>query len=236
MSLLAISANLLAQVAIFHPVKIHDDDVESFLQLEAQYSQKMAKDAVAKGDLVWWGVLKTFNATADDYNFMFVNVYKDIDASVSSKASWWNNAKSIVGVDAMVLLDAWVKDAKFDRRYIYKFRQQIDSGNSAKYLILNFGTPENVNRVLASNEKYVIPAFKKNLKKSGMTGWGAATKITPQGADYASYMTFDAFDSLANLMKHLSGDGAAIQGLALDKLEPLTFESRYVFEVMVSTD
>ena len=78
-----ISATTFAQVAIFHPVKIHEDDVESLIQLEQNYSKKMAQDAVAKGDLVWWGFLRTFNATADDYNFMFVNVYKDIDAAVS---------------------------------------------------------------------------------------------------------------------------------------------------------
>ena len=74
------------------------------------------------------------------------------------------------------------------------------------------------------------------MKKAGMTGWGAATKITPQGADYSTYMTYDAFDTMANLMKHLSGDGEAIKGISWDTVEPLTFESRYVFEVVSSSD
>ena len=68
-----------------------------------------------------------------------------------------------------------------------------------------------------------------------MTGWGAATKITPQGSDYSSFMTFDAFDTMANLMKHLSGDGAAIKGIDFDKIEPITFDSRYVFEIISAT-
>lgn len=225
-----------AQVAIFHPVKIHPDDVENLIQLEKKFSKKMAQDAVAKGDLVWWGFLRTFNATADDYNFMFVNVYKDIDAAVSPKANWWNNAKQVIGVEPSVLMDAWVEDAIFDRRYFYQIRQQINSDQQGKFLIFNFGTPASIDRVLASNEKHIIPAFKKNIKKSGMTGWGAATKITPQGADYSTFMTYDAFDSMANLMKHLSGDGAAIKGVDLSKIEPLTFEARYVFEVLASTD
>ena len=95
----------------------------------------MAQDAVAKGDLVWWGFLRTFNATADGYNFMFVNVYKDIDAAVS-KANWWNNAKEVVGIEPSILMDAWVEDAVFDRRYIYQFRQQINSDRQGKFLIL----------------------------------------------------------------------------------------------------
>ena len=231
-----VSANTFAQVAIFHPVKIHEDDIESLIQLEQNYSKKMAQNAVDEGDLVWWGFLRTFNATSEDYNFMFVNVYKDIDAAVSPKANWWNNAKKVVGIEPSILMDAWVEDAVFDRRYIYQFRQQINSDRQGKFLIFNFGTPESVERVLASNEKYIIPAFKKNLKTSGMTGWGAATKITPQGANYSSFMTYDAFDTMANLMKHLSGDGTAIKGIDLAKIEPLTFESRYIFEVLASTN
>ena len=49
------SANTFAQVAIFHPVKIHEDDIESLIQLEQNYSKKMAQNAVDEGDLVWWG-------------------------------------------------------------------------------------------------------------------------------------------------------------------------------------
>ena len=55
-----ISATTFAQVAIFHPVKIHGDDVKSLIQLEQNYSKKMAQDAVAKGDLVWWGFFANF--------------------------------------------------------------------------------------------------------------------------------------------------------------------------------
>ena len=66
-------------------------------------------------------------------------------------------------------------------------------------------------------------------------GWGYATKITPQGENYASFMTYDAFDSMSNLMKHLSGEGAAIKSLDLDKLERIDWESRYVLEIVSST-
>ena len=73
------------------------------------------------------------------------------------------------------------------------------------------------------------------MKSAGMTGWGYATKITPQGQDYASFMTYDAFDSMSNLMKHLSGEGAAMKSLDLDKLERINWESRYILEIVSST-
>ena len=73
------------------------------------------------------------------------------------------------------------------------------------------------------------------MKSAGMTGWGYATKITPQGEAYASFMTYDAFDSMSNLMKHMSGEGAAMKALDLDKLERIDWESRYVLEIVSST-
>ena len=46
-------------------------------------------------------------------------------------------------------------------------------------------------------------------------------------------MTYDAFDSMSNLMKHLSGEGAAMKSLDLDKLERINWESRYILDFMI---
>ena len=99
----------------------------------------------------------------------------------------------------------------------------------------NFASPKNIDKVISDSKNYVAPRFKKVMKSAGMTGWGYATKITPQGENYASFMTYDAFDSMSNLMKHLSGEGAAIKSLDLDKLERIDWESRYVLEIVSST-
>ena len=233
---LVMAYSLTAQVAVFHPVHVPGDQVEKFLDVETNYSRKIAKDAVAKGNLNWWGLMRVTNPSSDDpYNYMWVNVYADIEAAVSDAANWWANSQSVVGVSPGMLYDG-LRGVKSDRRYFYQIQQQIDSGKNGKYVIFNFATPENVNAILENNEKVIIPGFKKNMKKSGMTGWGAATKITPQGAEYSSFMTFDAFDTLANLMKHLSGEGAAIQGMDWETVVPISFESRYVFEVVSSTN
>ena len=56
----------------------------------------------------------------------------------------------------------------------------------------------------------------------------------PQGTDYASMMTYDAFDNLENVMKHLVG-GAALSGLPQNKLEPVQWSMRPVMQVMGAT-
>jgi hypothetical protein len=92
---------------------------------------------------------------------------------------------------------------------------------------LNFASPENLNLILEQTKNIVITHFKKNIAASGMVGWGLGLKLTPQGTDYASMMTYDAYDNLENVMKHLSG-GAALSGLPQNKLEPIEWSMRPV--------
>jgi hypothetical protein len=99
---------------------------------------------------------------------------------------------------------------------------------------LNFASPENLNLILEQTKNIVITHFKKNIAASGMVGWGLGLKLTPQGTDYASMMTYDAYDNLENVMKHLSG-GAALSGLPQNKLEPIQWSMRPVMQVMGAT-
>jgi hypothetical protein len=89
---------------------------------------------------------------------------------------------------------------------------------------------------LEQTKNIVIPHFKKNMAASGMVGWGLGLglKVTPQGTDYASMMTYDAYDNLENVMKHLSG-GATLSGLPQNKLDPIQWSMRPMMQVMGAT-
>jgi hypothetical protein len=102
------------------------------------------------------------------------------------------------------------------------------------YVILNFTSPEDVDAVIASAKKYVVPHFKKNMDDHGMVGWGMATKITPQGQDYSSVMFYDSYDTLANAMRHLAGE-SVMKGLPFDKIEKAIWEMRPLMKVISST-
>ena len=47
-------------------------------------------------------------------------------------------------------------------------------------------------------------------------------------------MTYDAYDNLVNVMKHLSG-GAALSGLPQNKLDTIQWSMRPVMQVMGAT-
>ena len=110
----------------------------------------------------------------------------------------------------------------------------IPNSAPAAYVILNFTSPDDVDAVIASAEKYVLPHFKKNMDDHGMVGWGMATKITPQGQDYSSVMFYDSYDTLANAMRHLAEEGV-MKGLPFDKIEKAKWEMRPLMKVISST-
>ena len=124
----------------------------------------------------------------------------------ANENAWWSHSEKVVGIKPDVLFSDSSK-YKYDRSYTYKMQMSIPNTGPAAYVILNFATPDDVNAVAASSKKYVIPHFKKNMSDNGMVGWGMATKITPQGQEYSSMMTYDSYDSLKNAMKHLAGEG-----------------------------
>jgi hypothetical protein len=225
-----------SQIAVFHPVQVPGDQVETFEKIQTEYVQKIAQDAVDKGNLGAWALLKAFNATSEDYNYLWVHLYQDVD-QVVDKFTWWANSEEVLGIKPDILYGDI--DAKADRRYFYKMELAINGDSDGEWVILNFGNPDNVDQFLKDSEKIVMPHFEKMMNKSGMLGWGVATKITPQGknsqgGDYATAMTYDVYDNLKNVMLHMSG-GAAIEGLPIDKLTPANFSIRGIFRVITGT-
>jgi hypothetical protein len=225
-----------SQIAVFHPVQVPGDQVETFEKIQTEYVQKIAQDAVDKGNLGAWALLKAFNATSEDYNYLWVHLYQDVD-QVVDKFTWWANSEEVLGIKPDILYGDI--DARADRRYFYKMELAINGDSDGEWVILNFGNPDNVDQFLKDSEKIVMPHFEKMMNKSGMLGWGVATKITPQGknsqgGDYATAMTYDVYDNLKNVMLHMSG-GAAIEGLPIDKLTPANFSIRGIFRVITGT-
>ena len=228
--------SVTSQIAVFHPVQVPGDQIETFEKIQTEYVQKIAQDAVDKGNLGAWALLKAFNATSEDYNYLWVHLYQDVD-QVVDKFTWWANSEEVLGIKPDILYGDI--DTKADRRYFYKMELAIDGDSDGEWVILNFGNPDNVEQFLKDSEKIVMPHFEKMMDKSGMLGWGVATKITPQGknsqgGDYATAMTYDIYDNLKNVMLHMSG-GAAIEGLPIEKLTPANFSIRGIFRVITGT-
>jgi hypothetical protein len=139
----------------------------------------------------------------------------------------------VIGIETSILYEGF-SDLKTDRRYYYTMNQEIAALAPAQYVIFNFASSENLNLILEQTKNIVMPHFKKNMAASGMMGWGLGLKVTPQGTDYASMMTYNAYGNLENVIKHLSG-GAAISSSPQNKLNPIQWSMRPVMQVMGAT-
>ena len=93
---------LLAQIVVFTPVKVEQEDVEQFLNVEINYSKQIAQNAVKNGNLLGWALLKSTNPGPDDFNYMWVNAYPDINTAANENM-WWNNSEKVVGIKPDVL-------------------------------------------------------------------------------------------------------------------------------------
>ena len=99
--------------------------------------------------------MKAFNPGVDDYDYLWINVYKEIENAVG-QAPWWDYAQAVVGVGTSVLYEAF-PDLKTDRRYYYAMNQEIAALAPAQYTIFNFASPENLNLILEQTKNIVSP-------------------------------------------------------------------------------
>ena len=88
--------------------------------------------------------MKAFNPGADDYHYLWVNVYKNIE--------------NAVGIETSILYEGF-SDLKTDRRYYYAMNQEIAATAPAQYVIFNFASPENLSLILEQTNNIVIPPF-----------------------------------------------------------------------------
>ena len=207
--LLLLSLTLSAQAYqtySMHFVRI-EGDLEAFETVQKMYMQKVAQNAVDKGDIVFWAFLRrvTMDNIDDEErkNYLFVQSNTDVAAILSNKNEWWNNASSILSKEEQAIVDAlsskfsWVSDS----RHIFQDEVSVVKGLGT-HIQFNFASPKNLAAFIAENKMLWKNYFTKNMSKMGMVNWGVGRKIAPTGMNTSSVSTWDMFDSLENLMKY----------------------------------
>ena len=107
-------------------------------------------------------------------------------------------------------------------------------------MILNWATPNDLPKMIELQGS-IEKIFRKSIIKSGMVGWGMATRIVPQKKDLSTAFWWDAYDTLENAMKHLAGQ-AASAGVTKDliqsfnKIVPNGWDNRVIFEFVTGAN
>jgi len=240
--ILLLNFNLSSAQEVFylHAVKINDSDVENFENIQKQYVTELAQDAKINGIIKDWVLLKPLKnvgeITEQEYNYVWVHIFENVE-QMTSRTDWWMNTKEKFGMEPSVLYKRELEKSGY---YYWKTEKQIEASRDGKYIIMNWATPKDLNKALTMADE-LSEGFRKNMKKEGMTEWGVASKVLPQGEGQSTIFFWDVYSSLNGAFKHMMNQ-AVLSDLDPDKFGeffenmPNGWDGRGIFEFVTGTN
>jgi hypothetical protein len=201
---LAILASELAfcQVAYLQYRVVSADHVEEYIEKETKYWSKVAQAAIDKGDLAGWSIWRKLSVTeAGAPNFLLVNTYESIEKAQPMKV-WAGENLQNLGVPFEEAQADKIAPIAFD--YWMQVEDSIDG--DFPYVIVNYAMPLNLGGFIEDNKTLWKPFFESYIEsgEGGMRGWGVMSVLFPRGSEARfSALTWDGFDSFANVMNYL---------------------------------
>ena len=188
-----------AQVVTLMYVEVSNENQQRFERLEKDYWSQIAKKAIDDGKMMSWIMLKEISIPGT-HKYLFVNYFENLE-QLNQSSSIWNPEKigmnfediDTFGIKRIVNVEYWKAEGLV--------------GESAKYVIMNYFSPANLEGFVTENLELWKPWFEKSIKNNLLkqTNWAIGTKIYPSGNQMGSYaITRDGFDSLSDAMEALS--------------------------------
>src|SRR5688572_21714016 len=83
-------ATTAQEITTFQYRRVPPEKTEEFLKRETTYWSKVAKQAIDKGAMSFWGLFERVDGADNEPNYLFMNTYPDMDAD---NGDIWNPAK-----------------------------------------------------------------------------------------------------------------------------------------------
>ena len=224
-----------AQIATLMYVEISNENQQRFERLEKDYWSQVARKAIDDGKMMSWIMLKEISIPGT-HKYLFVNYFQNLE-QLSQASSIWNipeelgmNIEDINtnGIKKIVNVEFWKAEAS--------------AGESAKYVIMNYFSPADLEGFVTENLELWKPWFEKSIKNNRLkqTNWAIGTKIYPSGNQTGSYaITRDGFDSLSDAMEALSYQpmsnsvyASIVEKSKMNEYVPNGFDKRVLYEVI----
>ena len=226
-----------SQVAYIQYRHVPAENEDKFVELETEHWSKVAKAAIDNGHMLEWTLWKKVGVTeADAPNYAFINVYETVE-QMASNDHWADNIK-VAGIDPDEVSTTGISSVTFD--YMVQIEDMIPG--DFKYALVNYANPDDFEGFIMENKNIWKPIHQNNIKENhnGMTSWGIASVIYPQGnLDRFSCYTYDGFNTLADALNYMRFDSSwdeegplvdAISALRMDEIMIDGFEYRIIYE------
>lgn len=227
-----------AQVVTLMYVEVSNENQQRFERLEKDYWSQIAKKAIDDGKMSSWIMLKEVSVPGV-HRYLFANYYEDL-TQLTQGASIWN--PEVIGMN---IADIETNSIKTIINVEY-YKAEAALGESAKYAIINYFTPINLEGFVTEELQLWKPWFENNMKNKRIKqkNWAVGTKIYPSGNDSgSSALTRDGFDSLSDAMEALSYQPmtnsiytSVMKKSKMNEYVPNGFDKRVIYELIMRVD
>ncbi len=215
------------EITMYQYRHVAPDKVDEFIKRETTYWSKVAKNAIDKGTLTFWGLFQKVGG-ADEMNspnFLFINTYKDVDGNMGDI---WNATKAFPGIPAEKMQTGSMSSTTSTIFLSDDGWQQSAKAVPAKdfnYVVMNYHNSSNPSAFVAMEKRQWGPFIKSAMDNSQtpQVAWGNSIVLSPTGGDMKfNCVSFDLFPSLkAALMPDWSAN-TKFPAEGLDSLQKIS--------------
>ena len=219
-------------------VEVSNENQQRFERLEKDYWSQVAKKAIDDGKMMSWIMLKEIS-TPGTHKYLFVNYFENLD-QLNQSSLIWNPEKIGLNIE-----DINTNSIKKIINVEY-WKSEGFLGESAKYLIMNYVSPENLEGFVTENLELWKPWLEKNMKNNRLKqkNWAIGTEIYPSGNQSgSSAITRDGFDSLSDAIEALSYQPMTnsmyttiLEKSKMNEYVPSGFDKRVLYEIIKRVD
>ena len=227
-----------AQVVTLMYVEVSNENQQRFERLEKDYWSQIAKKAIDDGKMSSWIMLKEVSVPGV-HRYLFANYFENL-SQLTQSASIWN--PEVIGMN---LADIETNSIKTIINVEY-YKAEAVIGESAKYAIINYFSPVNLEGFVTEELQLWKPWFENNMKNKNIKqkNWAVGTKIYPSGNESgSSALTRDGFDSLSDAMEALSYQPmtnsiytSVMKKSKMNEYVPNGFDKRVIYELIMRVD
>lgn len=227
-----------AQVVTLMYVEVSNENQQRFERLEKDYWSQIAKKAIDDGKMSSWIMLKEVSVPGV-HRYLFANYFENL-SQLTQSASIWN--PEVIGMN---LADIETNSIKTIINVEY-YKAEAVIGESAKYAIINYFSPVNLEGFVTEELQLWKPWFENNMKNKNIKqkNWAVGTKIYPSGNESgSSALTRDGFDSLSDAMEALSYQPmtnsiytSVMKKSKMNEYVPNGFDKRVIYELIKRVD
>lgn len=213
-------------ITVYQYRQVPQDKMDEFIERETKYWSKVAENAIAKGNLEFWGLFQKVGGfdMPNSSNVLFINTFKDIDAL---DGIW--DASTVFPDVPMNQMETFsmskVMHSFFVRAESFVLKEGADPEKDFNYIVMVYHNASSSSDLIALEKKYWEPFIKTSMDegKTTQVAWGNATILSPSGPTIkANTVSYDLYPSLKEALNTTWDDNIVFpqEGLAeITKLE-----------------